>query len=232
MRTHTQFSARRSALVGLVSSALCLTSALAQDMSQVMQQEASAQPPVGAALGGGLLQLLVAVIQLVVALSIAAYAIKKGLDILSKLLNKGGAGLDMWQEIRGKNVSVAVVGASVMVSYCNVIGSGINSMSHVLGNITSQSPWMSLNGLAAALVNLVVAIAVASFAITVVFRVMDKLTGRTDDIAELKANNLAIGVIYAGLIFGVSFLVSAGVTSVGMGVNAVLAAMLKMIGMG
>jgi len=200
-------------------------------MSQVMQQEAASQPSSGAALGGGLLQLLVAAIQLVVALSIAAFAIKKGLDILSKLLNKGGAGLDMWQEIRGKNVAVAVVGASVMISYCNVIGSGISSMSNVLGSLTSQSAWLSLNGLAAALVNLVVAIGVASFAITVVFRVMDKLTGRTDDIAELKANNVAVGVIYAGLIFGVSFLVSAGVTSVGMGVSAVLGAVLRMIGM-
>lgn len=220
MRT-PMLSSRRLGLAGL---------ALALGSGSAFAQEATCQSSCSA-LGGGVLQLLVAIIQLMVALSIAAFAIKKGFDLLAKLLNRSGKGFDIWQEIRNKNVAVAVMGACVIISYCNVIGSGIDSMSNVLGNITSQTMWQSLMGLVSAIVNLIVAIAVASFAITVVFRVMDRLTTNIDEVAELKSNNVAIGVVYGGLIIGVSFLVSSGVTSIGMGVNAVLEAILRMVGL-
>lgn len=221
MRTHTTSSSRRA---GLASLALALSagSALAQE---------AAQSSALSALGSGAIQLLMAAIQLVVGLSIAAFAIKKGFDLLAKLLTRGGKTLDIWKEIRGKNVAVAVVGACVIISYCNVIGSGINSMSNVLGSITSQGFVRSFVGLISAVVNLAVAIGVASFAITVVFRALDKLTTNIDEVEELKANNVAIGVVYGGLIIGVSFLVSSGVTSIGMGVNAVLDAILRMVGL-
>lgn len=222
MRNQRSFSVRALGLVGLVWT-LGAGTAFSQEVSQ---------PSALSALGGGLVQLLVAIIQLVVALSIAAFAIKEGFDLLAKLLNRGGKSLDLWQEIRNKNAAVAIVGACVIISYCNVIGSGIESMSNVLGNIARQSLWQSFVGLISAVVNLVVAIGVASFAITVVFRVLDKLTRDIDDIAELKAGNLAVGVVYGGLIIGVSFLVSSGVTSIGLGVNAVLDAILRMVGVG
>lgn len=222
MRNQRSFSVRALGLVGLMWT-LGAGTAFSQEVSQ---------PSAVSALGGGLVQLLVSIIQLVVALSIAAFAIKEGFDLLAKLLNRSGKNLDLWQEIRSKNVAVAIVGACVIISYCNVIGSGIESMSNVLGNLARQSLWQSFVGLISAVVNLAVAIGVASFAITVVFRVLDKLTRDIDDIAELKAGNLAVGVVYGGLIIGVSFLVSSGVTSIGLGVNAVLDAILRMVGVG
>jgi uncharacterized membrane protein YjfL (UPF0719 family) len=198
--------------------------------SGVAWAQEGAAPSAGALLGGGILQLLLAGIQLCIAMAIAAFAIKKGFDVLSGLLNRAGKNLDIWAEIRNKNIAVALMCAGVVISYCHVIGSGIDSMSNVLGAIARQSIWSSLVGLVSACINLVVAIIVASFAITVVFRVMDKLTKDLDEVAELKANNIAVGTVYCGLIIGVSFLVSAGVTSIGMGVNAVLVAILKMAG--
>jgi uncharacterized membrane protein YjfL (UPF0719 family) len=225
MRTHTSFWSRTPSLVGLAS-VLGAVSALAAEEGLPVASE----PSVPSALGGGFLQLLGAVIQLIIALSIAAYAIKKGFDLLGKLLNRGGKTLDLWQEIRNKNVAVAAVSAAVIFSYCNVIGSGIDSMSSVLSNIAHRGAWQSIVGIISAIVNLAVAIGVASFAITVVFQVMGRLTSDFDDIGELKANNIAVGVMYCGLIIGVSFLVSSGVTSVGMGVNAVLDALLRMVG--
>jgi len=221
MRFPTLRSSRILAVAGLAL-ATCAGSALAQE---------TGEPSACAQLGGGFLQLLMAIIQLCIALTIVAFAIKKGFDLLTKLLNKAGKSLDLWQEVRNKNVAVALLCAAVVISYCNVIGSGIDSMSNVLGNIASQSIWLSLIGLIAAIINLIVAIAVASFAITIVFKVMDKLTTNIDEVAELKANNIAVGAVYCGLIIGVSFLVSSGVTSIGMGVNAVLDGCLRMAGL-
>lgn len=227
MRTHRTSWSRLLSLGGL---AVCAASAWAQEGPP---PPPAAGPQAVDTLAGGLLQLVVAIIQLVVGLSIAAYAIKKGLDLLAKLLSRGGTEtFDIWKEVRGKNAAVAVVGAGVIMSYCKVISSGIESMSRVLGNLFGQSLGQSLVGLASALINLAVAIVVASFAITVVFQVMDKLTPGGDEVAELRANNVATGIVYAGLIFGVSFLVSSGVTSIGIGVNAVLGTLLRILGLG
>jgi uncharacterized membrane protein YjfL (UPF0719 family) len=183
-------------------------------------------------LGGGVLQLVLAVIQLCVSLTIVAFAITRGFALLSSLLNKAGKGLDLWQEIRNRNMAVALMCGAVAISYCNVIGSGIGSMSRVLSNLANQSFWKSVAGLVSAFVNLAVAIAVASFAITVVFKVMDRFTKDIDEVKELKENNTAVGMVYAGLIVGVSFLVSSGVSSIGMGVNAILGALMNMVGLG
>jgi uncharacterized membrane protein YjfL (UPF0719 family) len=182
-------------------------------------------------LGGGLLQLILAVIQLCISLTIVAFAITRGFALLSNLLNKAGKGLDLWQEIRNRNMAVALMSGAVAISYCNVIGSGIGSMSRVLSNLANESFWRSVIGLVSAVINLAVAIAVASFAITVVFKVMDRFTKDIDEVKELKENNTAVGMVYAGLIVGVSFLVSSGVSSIGMGVNAILGALMGMVGL-
>lgn len=185
-----------------------------------------------AELGSGALQLVMAIIQLCVSLTIVAFAITRGFALLSGLLNKAGKNLDLWQEIRNRNMAVALMSGAVAISYCNVISSGIGSMSRVLSNLARESFWHSVTGLLSAIINLIVAVAVASFAITVVFKVMDKFTADIDEVKELKANNTAVGMVYAGLIVGVSFLVSSGVTSIGMGVNAILNALLSIAGLG
>jgi uncharacterized membrane protein YjfL (UPF0719 family) len=70
-----------------------------------------------------------------------------------------------------------------------------------------------------------VAVGVASFAITVVFRVMDKLTTTIDEKAEFKNGNVAIGAVYCGILIGVSSLVAAGVSGIGSGVSLFLSAL-------
>lgn len=177
------------------------------------------------AIGGATVGLAASIIQLVIGLTIASFAIKKGLDLLSKLLSNG-APLDIWAEIKNRNVAVALLGAAVVFSYCNVIGSGLESVSDVISGLRNQSIGASLMGLVGAAVNLAVAIAVASFAITVVFRVMDKFTSDIDEKAEFKNGNVAIGAIYCGIIIGVSFLVSSGVSSIGVGVSNLLGAII------
>ncbi len=178
------------------------------------------------AIFGASIGLVASIIQLVIGLTIASFAIKKGLDLLSKLLSDGTP-LNIWAEIKNRNVAVALLGASVVFSYCNVIGSGLESISAVLSGLRDQSLLASLMGFIGAAVNLAVAISVASFAITVVFRVMDKFTSDIDEKAEFKNGNVAIGAIYCGIIIGVSFLVSSGVSSIGMGVSNLLGAIVS-----
>lgn len=176
-----------------------------------------------AAVGGSLGGLLLGVIQLVVGLSLAAFSITKGLQLLSKLLG----GLDIWAEVKNKNVAVALLAAGVVVAYTRVIAGGIGAMSDSLATLGTGSVYSGVIGLVSGVINLFVAIAVASFAITVVFRVMDKLTTSIDEKAEFKGNNVAIGALYCGIMIGVSSLVAAGVSGIGSGVSLFLNALIN-----
>jgi uncharacterized membrane protein YjfL (UPF0719 family) len=178
-----------------------------------------------AAVGGSLGGLLLGIIQLIVGLSLAAFSITKGLDLLSRLLG----GMNIWAEIKAKNIAVALLAAGVVISYTRVISGGIDAMTRSLLTLGSSGVLNGVIGLVAGIINLIVAIAVASFAITVVFRVMDKLTKDIDEKAEFKANNIAIGAVYCGILIGVSALVAAGVTGIGSGVSLFLSALVDAV---
>lgn len=189
---------------------------------------ALAQPAVAAeasgrwaAVGGSLGGLLLGVIQLIVGLSLAAFSITKGLQLLSRLLG----GIDIWAEIRSRNIAVSLLAAGVVISYTRVISGGIDAMTRSLTTLGTGGVLNGVIGLIAGVINLGVAIAVASFAITVVFRVMDKLTVGLDEKAEFKGGNPAVGVVYCGILIGVSSLVAAGVTGIGSGVSLFLGAL-------
>jgi uncharacterized membrane protein YjfL (UPF0719 family) len=178
-----------------------------------------------AEVGGSVGGLLLGVIQLIVGLSLAAFSITKGLGLLSRLLG----GIDIWKEIKAKNSAVALLAAGVVISYTRVISGGIDAMTRSLFTLGSNGVLNGVIGLVAGVINLFVAIAVASFAITVVFRVMDKMTVGIDEKAEFRANNVAIGIVYCGILIGVSSLVAAGVTGIGSGVSLFLGALVDAV---
>lgn len=172
---------------------------------------------------GAGLALLLGVVQLIVGLSIAAFCIDKGLALVSRMLD----GIDIWGEVKKKNVAVALLAGAVVISYANVIAGGIESMTRGLQTVLTGGGFgPGLSALLGGALNLVIAIAVASFAITVTFRVMDRLTKGIDEKAEFRGGNIAIGVVYAGILIGVSELISAGVSGIGSGVTAFLAALM------
>lgn len=209
----TMLNHRHTRFVGAAAAALIATSA-----ASAAETSGGGWAAVGGSLGG----LLLGVIQLIVGLSLAAFSITKGLQLLSRLLG----GIDIWAEIKAKNIAVALLAAGVVVSYTRVISGGIDAMTRSLLTLGTGGVLNGVIGLVAGVINLGVAIAVASFAITVVFRVMDKLTVGIDEKAEFKANNTAIGAIYCGILIGVSSLVAAGVTGIGSGVSLFLGALI------
>ncbi len=167
--------------------------------------------------------LILGFIQLILGLSLAAFAITRGLVVLSKLLG----GIDIWDEIKKKNPAVALLAAGVVISYCTVIGGGIESMTRALFAIGAD-PIGGFVGLFSGLLNLVIAVMVASFAITVVFKVMDKLTTGIDEKAEFANGNVAIGIIYCGTLIGVSGLVANSVKGIGTGVGMLISSLIHL----
>lgn len=176
-------------------------------------QASSSQGIVGAGLG-----LVLGVIQFIVGLSIAAFAINKGFALVSKMLD----GLNIWAEVKKRNAAVALLAAGVVISYTNVIGGGIASMTKGLGSLTSMDWGSGVSAIVGGVINLVIAIVVAGFGISVTFNVMDKLTTDINEKDELKGGNVAIGIVYAGILIGVSGMISAGVSGIGQAVTSFL----------
>lgn len=173
---------------------------------------------------GALGALVLSFIQLILGLGLAAFAITKGLAVLSKLLG----GIDIWEEIKKANSAVALLAAGVVISYCTVIAGGIEAMTKSLFALGTD-PYNGFVGFFSGLFNLAIAIMVASFAITVVFKVIDKLTVGIDDKAEFLKGNVAIGIVYCGTLIGVSGLVAKGVQGIGTGVAMLLTALMHQI---
>jgi uncharacterized membrane protein YjfL (UPF0719 family) len=167
----------------------------------------------GAALG-----LVLGVVQFLVGLSIAAFAINKGFALVSRMLD----GLNIWAEVKKRNAAVALLAAGVVLSYTNVIGGGIASMTKGLGSFASADWSTGVSAIVGGVFSLVIALLVAGFGISVTFKVMDKLTTDIDEKEELKSGNIAIGIVYAGILIGVSSMISAGVAGIGQALTGFL----------
>ncbi|MCK6449102.1 MAG: DUF350 domain-containing protein [Planctomycetes bacterium] len=186
------------------------------------QSNDAAAPAAGQSVLGAAFGLLMGIVQLIVGLSIAAFAINKGFQIVSGLLS----GIEIWAEVRKRNAAVALLAAGVVISYTNVIAGGIAAMTTGLQNLVNGELSSGIGAVVGGALNLVIAIMVASFAITVTFKVMDKLTQNINEKDEFKNGNIAIGIVYAGILIGVSGLISAGVSGIGASVTAFLSALL------
>lgn len=210
-------------VVSRLFSLTLMTAVAAVAAETAPEAHVAASPWMGVA--GSIGGLILGAIQLIVGLSLAAFCIKKGLDLLSKLLG----GLDIWAEIKKKNMAVALLGAGVIVSYTRVVGGGIDAMTRSLVMLGSD-PIDGVVALLVGVINLVIAIAVASFAVTVVFKVMDRFTTTIDEKKEFIEGNAAIGAIYCGILIGVSGLVANGVGGIGLGIGTVIHALRVAIG--
>lgn len=159
---------------------------------------------------GALIGLVLGALQLLVSLAIFTFAINNGLKVVSRMIE----GLDIWGEIKKKNIAVALLAAGAVIAYVNVVAGGVESMTNGLTAVVSGSFKAGLSALVGGIVNLLVALIVAGFAISWTFKAMDKLTSGINEKDEFRAGNVAIGVVYAGILIGASDLIAAGVTGV------------------
>ncbi|MGB9635655.1 MAG: DUF350 domain-containing protein [Thermoplasmata archaeon] len=159
------------------------------------------------AIVGGLLQLIIGI-------GLAITAIYLGLNVLSRLMPE----INLWKEIKNGNYAVGVVAAGVVIAYTNVITSGIRGMTTAI----TTNP--SLLGFVAALISVAIGILLASLGVTLAFMALDKLTKDIDEKKELQSKNLAVGILIAGILYGVSSMIAAAVSGIGGAIAAAMGA--------
>ncbi|MEM3513276.1 MAG: DUF350 domain-containing protein, partial [Thermoplasmata archaeon] len=99
-----------------------------------------------------------------------------------------------------------------------VITSGIRGMTTAI----TTNP--SLLGFIAALISVLIGILLASLGITLAFKALDKLTKNIDETEELNKKNLAVGILIAGILYGVSSMIAAAVSGIGGAIAAAMGA--------
>ncbi len=169
----------------------------------------------GDGIGAGALALLLGLVQLIVSLALFTLAVNNGIAVVSKMID----GLDIWGEIKKKNVAVGLLAAGAVIAYTNVVSGGIAGMTKGLQSLVVFDIKNGLSAVLGGAVNLIVALAVAGLAISWTFKVMDKWTKDIDEKAEFKSGNTALGVVYAGILIGASTLIEAGVSGVSSGLT-------------
>jgi uncharacterized membrane protein YjfL (UPF0719 family) len=63
-------------------------------------------------------------------------------------------------------------------------------------------------------------------AVTWTFKAMDKFTKDIDEKAEFRGGNVAIGILYAGILVGASELIASGVSGVSSGITGLVSSLL------
>jgi uncharacterized membrane protein YjfL (UPF0719 family) len=171
------------------------------------QAAEAAKPDVNTALVG----LAVSVIQVLVSLGFAMLAVYAGIRIFDKFTK----GIDEMAELKRGNIAIGVLLAAVILSYATVIAGGVGSLTNVVLNIASQSVKASIVALVGGIINLLVALGLASAAIYLALSIFGKITKDMDEEAELRRGNVAVALLLAGILLAVSTVIAAGVASVG-----------------
>ncbi len=169
----------------------------------------------GSGIGAGAVALLLGFVQLIVSLALFTLAVNNGIAVVSKMID----GLDIWGEIKKKNVAVGLLAGGAVIAYTNVVSGGIAGMTKGLQSLVVFDIKNGLSAVLGGAVNLIVALAVAGLAISWTFKVMDKWTKDIDEKSEFRNGNTALGVVYAGILIGASTLIEAGVSGVSSGLT-------------
>lgn len=170
-----------------------------------------------------LIGLAVAILKVVIAFSVGIGAVTFGLRVFGKTTKN----IDEIQEVKNGNLAIGLLLAAVVLAYTNVIGSGLQQLTD--GVLTGTLLERALN-FVGGLANLALAVTVASLTIRYALIAFEKIATNVDLWAQLKARNLAVALLLAGIIFGLSQVTSRGVDEIGRGIGDLLNAVALAMG--
>ena len=155
---------------------------------------------------------VVGLVQLVIAIIFAVVALYIGFAVLSKITK----GIDEEKELAKGNVAVGILVASVFVAIALVVQSGVSGLSVGINKAVSMGI-LSIDGLLAigvAFIQLIIGIVLAVGAIYLALYILDKLTTGVEEFEELKKGNIAVAIEMAGVIIAVAVIIQSGVIGI------------------
>lgn len=158
------------------------------------------------------------VIQLLVGLVVAMGSI----FIAMRLLNRLTKGLDEEEELLKGNKAVACMMLGVVIAVALVTSSGIVGLTDAVTNVQSGAGAVEYGrAVAFGVVQLAAGILFAVISIFLAFRIWDKMTTKIDEVAELKKDNVAVGIVMAGVIIAVAIVIREGISGLAAAISGI-----------
>ncbi|MCS7133065.1 MAG: DUF350 domain-containing protein [Aigarchaeota archaeon] len=162
----------------------------------------------------GLVDIGIGILQLILGVVLALFSITIALNILDRTTK----GLNEFEELRKKNLAVAVYIAGVLIAVGNVIGQAVSGISKAIipGGFNVAA---LVAGIIQLFVGLPLAVVIIVWAQSRVYKWLvkaaEKLPGvdirEFDIVTELKNGNIATAIVLFGTFFAISLIASQGV---------------------
>jgi uncharacterized membrane protein YjfL (UPF0719 family) len=112
---------------------------------------------------------------------------------------------------------VAILLAFVVLSVASVVQVGVENLTYLIA--PSQSLNVMMAGMLVGVVQLLIGIGVAIFAVNLAIRVFDTVATDIDLLKELKKGNVAVAILLSGVLLAISFVIRAGVSGLASSVD-------------
>jgi uncharacterized membrane protein YjfL (UPF0719 family) len=157
-----------------------------------------------------LLEIAGAVIKILIAVILAVLAVNIGLFLFEKITKIGEMGeLDILKELEDGNAAVAILMIGVILAIAIVIRSGILSLTEI--NIFDwKYIWHVVWGFAQMIISIMLSIISIYLALWILRRFME---GK-DIIGDIKQGNMAMGIVIAGIVISIAFIIEAAVANI------------------
>lgn len=150
--------------------------------------------------------IMVGIIQLIIAIILAVVSLYIGFAMLDRMTGK----IDEEKELAKGNTAVGILAASLFVSIALVVQSGVSGVSVGLkGTIDGN-----IYPLIASIIQLILGILLAVAVIYLALNIFDRLTKEIDEFEEIRKGNVAVALELAGIIIAVAIIIQSGVLGI------------------
>ena len=156
------------------------------------------------------LEVMLAITKVLIGVVLAVVAVNIGLILFEKITHMGKMGkLDILKELENGNAAVAILMVGVVLAIAIVIRSGILSLTNIPSFDTVYA-WNVVWGFAQMLISILISIISIYLALWVLRRFME---GK-DIISDIKDGNIAMGIVIAGIVISIAFIIEASVAGI------------------
>ena len=162
------------------------------------------------AFADSVLEVMLAITKVLIGVVLAVVAVNIGLILFEKITHMGKMGkLDILKELENGNAAVAILMVGVVLAIAIVIRSGILSLTNIPSFDTVYA-WNVVWGFAQMLISILISIISIYLALWVLRRFME---GK-DIITDIKDGNIAMGIVIAGIVISIAFIIEASVAGI------------------
>lgn len=156
------------------------------------------------------LEILGAVIKILIGVVLAVVAVNIGLILFEKITKMGKMGeLNILKELEEGNAAVAILMIGVVLAIAIVIRSGILSLTSI-----SRFDWSYIASVAWGFAQMILSILISIISIYLALWILKRFMEGKDIIGDIGDGNIAMGIVVAGIVISIAFIIEASVAGI------------------